>query len=215
MWQAINGHFKVAICEGNMSKNELSMSQARRAAELEGLVQTLKEERDVLAAVANGYKSAVDDLSRAYADAHNGLNVAAVYASELLEDYRAVARERAETITRLVQAGLGSAAFPPSVLGGSAHLDSLLTGIGVARSRLRKVRLSPSFLVARILKLDVSRPGEAARSVAAPMSVDDAHRMSKALGRELELLMSSETYKLARRISRIARRLISAKNEVR
>jgi len=197
--QSANGGNKMAT-----TADETRLNQ--EIAELELRVSGLTDERDALKDVAERYKNAVDDLSMAYAIASDGLEHVASQARALMADYRAAARERSQTITAMVQ---GQREISPAgaTTPSSTQIDALLVQADVLRSRLIRVRRSPAFTIARILRADMTRGAVPIRKQEFPHSVAELTRLTEQMALDLQAIEAGESYQLAQKIHRKLKQL--------
>jgi hypothetical protein len=86
-------------------------------------------------------------------------------------------------------------------------MDALLVQADVLRSRLIRVRRSPAFTIARILRADLTRGAVLIRKQEFPHSVAELTRLTEQMALDLQATEAGESYQLAQKIHRKLKQL--------
>lgn len=168
--------------------------------ELEAIVSSLIVERDTLSALAEKYKENLTVLSTAYATANAHLAQAVQLSESLTEQYRDIARDRAESITHLLHGSRTPAGNMLGAHGGGVEnslVSKLEDSITRRERKLNSGVKNLSFNAARLLTgFSDGRFPEVRLAADLNMSYEAKIEYLAHIDRELARLMSSRAYLL-------------------
>lgn len=173
--------------------------------ELEARVSDLIVERDTLATLAEKYKENFTVLSTAYAAANAHLTQAVQLSESLTEQYRDIARDRAESITHLLHGNRTAAGNMVGAHEGSVDHSRVSKLENVINRRERKLNSGVknlTFSAARLLTgFSDGRFPEVNPPADLNMSYEAKLEYLAHIDRELTRLMSSRAYLLRARFA--------------